>query len=147
MDNYAPPHLNEFASLAEWKHARALYFKNLPRRDRTPQTIETVREVPVETVREVEVERIVYVDREVPVEVVRTEYIERIEEVEIPSFLFDPLESFLSEEQREGETNSATLIRLRREVSNLMALEKDGPLTAEEDARKRHLTSNIQPGD
>jgi hypothetical protein len=32
-------------------------------------------------------------------------------------------------------------------VSNLMALEKDGPLTAEEDARKRHLTSNIQPGD
>ena len=139
MDNYAPPHLDEFASLAEWKHARALFFQNLTARDRTFQTIETVREV--------EVERIVYVDREVPVEVVRTEYVERIEEVEIPSFLFDPLESFLSEEQREGETDSATLIRLRREVSNLMALEKDGPLTAEEDARKRHLTSNIQPGD
>lgn len=144
MDICTPPHLDEFASLAEWKQARALYFKNLPR-SRPPEAGETVREI--QTVREIEVERIVYVDREVPVEVVRTEYIERIEEVEIPSFLFDPLESFLSEEQREGETDSATLIRLRREVSNLMALEKDGPLTAEEDARKRHLTSNIQPGD
>lgn len=147
MDTRTPPKVAEFDSLAEWKHARALYFKNLPVRDRSPKTIETIREVPVETIREVEVERIVYVDREVPVEVVRTEYLERIEDVEIPSFLFDPLEDFIAAEQMDGETDEATLIRLRREVSNIMALEKDGPLTAIEDVRKRHLTSNIKPGD
>lgn len=147
MDSRTPPHPDEFDSLAEYKHARVLFFKNLVPRDRTPKTIETVREVqvkvPVETIREVEVERIVYVDREV----VRTEYLERIEDVEIPSFLFDPLEDFIANEQEDGETDEDTLIRLRREVSNLMGLEKDGPLTAIEDARKRHLTSNIKPGD
>lgn len=133
MEIRTPPRVDEFASLAEWKHARALYFKNLPRRERGVKVIETVRTEYVDRIVEVEVERII----EAPPA-----------DVHIPDFLrYDPLEAFLADEQREGETDEATLQRLRREVSNLMALEKDGPLTPDEADRKAYLTANIKPGD
>lgn len=157
MDSRTPPHLDEFASLAEWKHARALFFKNLPVRDRTPRTVEVVRtetvEVPVETIREVEVvkevERIVYVDREV--EVIREvpavlAPMEPMDEPAIPDFLrYDPLSEFIQVEQREGESDGQTLQRLRDELLDLLTLELAGSLTAAEEARKRHLSANIKP--
>lgn len=135
MEIRTPPRVDEFASLAEWKQARTLYFKNLPRRERGTKTIE--------------VEKIVYVDKVVEVERVVERLIEAAPvEVQIPDFLrYDPLEAFLADEQIEGETDEATLGRLRREVSNLMALEKDGPLTPAEADRKAYLTANIKPGD
>jgi hypothetical protein len=140
MEKNRPPHLNDYATLGEWKHVRADYFANLPQRDRTPKVIRTVR---TETV-EVPVDRIVYVDREV----VKTEYVDRIEEVEIPEFLrYNPLDAFIANEQADGETDEATLDRLRRELTNLFQLEKGGPLEPAEEARKRHLTSNIKAGD
>jgi hypothetical protein len=139
MEIRTPPRVDEYASLAEWKHARALYFKNLPRRDRTPRVIETVRTEYVDRIVEVEVERIVEVERLIEAAPV---------DVPIPDFLrYDPLQVFLADEQVEGETDEATLQRLRREVSNLMALEKDGPLTPAEADRKAYLTANIKPGD
>lgn len=153
MDTRTPPHLDEYASLAEWKQARALYFKNLPRRDRTPRTIETVRTETVEVEREVirEVERIV----EVPVEVERIVYVDRevIREVEaapadvpIPDFLrYDPLAEFVQTEQRDGETDEQTLQRLRDELLDLLTLELGDGLTPVEEARKRHLSANIKP--
>lgn len=151
MEIRTPPRVDDFASLAEWKQARALYFKNLPRRDRTPRTIETVRteqvevvrevervvEVPVEVIREVEVEKIVYVDRFVEPEPV---------EVPIPEFLrYNPLTEFIATEQREGETDEGTLQRLRNELLDLLTLEHGGSLTTVEEARKRHLSANIKP--
>ncbi len=137
MEIMTPPRVDEYASLAEWKHARALYFKNLPRRDRTSRVIETVRTEYVDRI--VEVERIVEIERLIEAPPV---------DVQIPDFLrYDPLEVFLADEQVEGETDETTLTRLRREVSNLMALEKDGPLTPAEADRKAYLTANIKPGD
>jgi hypothetical protein len=139
MEIRTPPHLDECASLAEWKQARALYFKNLPRRERGVRVIETVRTEYVDRVVEVEVERIVEVERLIEAPPV---------DVPIPDFLrYDPLDAFIADEQREGETDEVTLQRLRREVSNLMALEKDGPLTPDEAERKAYLTANIKPGD
>ena len=146
MEIRTPPRVDEFASLAEWKQARALYFKNLPRRDRTPKVIETVRtetverlvEVPVEVIREVEVEKIVYVDRVVEAAPA---------EVPIPEFLrYDPLGEFIQNEQRDGETDEQTLQRLRDELLDYLNLEAGGVgLTAAEEARKRLLSANIKP--
>ena len=152
MDIRTPPRVDEYASLAEWKQARALYFKNLPRRDRTPRVIEMVRTETVETIREVEVERLVYVDREVrvevPVEVVR-EVIREVEaapvDVPIPDFLrYDPLSEFIANERRDEETDEATLGRLRSEIVDLLALQRDGGLAATEEARLRYLTGHIK---
>lgn len=150
MEIRTPPRVDEFASLAEWKQARALYFKNLARRDRTPKVIETVRtetverlvEVPVEVIREVEVEKIVYVDREVIREVEAAPA-----EVPIPEFLrYDPLGEFIQNEQRDGETDEQTLQRLRDELLDYLNLEAGGVgLTAGEEARKRLLSANIKP--
>ena len=149
MEIRTPPRVDEYASLAEWKQARALYFKNLPRRDRTPKVIETVRtetverlvEVPVEVIREVEVEKIVYVDREVIREVEAAPA-----DVPIPEFLrYDPLAEFVQAEQREGETDEQTLQRLRDELLDLLTLELGDGLTPVEEARKRHLSANIKP--
>ena len=155
MEIRTPPRVDEFASLAEWKQARALYFKNLPRRDRTPKVIETVRtetveverevireverivEVPVEVVREVEVEKIVYVDRVVEAAPV---------DVPIPDFLrYDPLAEFVQTEQRDGETDEQTLQRLRDELLDLLTIEAGDGLKPAEEARKRHLSANIKP--
>lgn len=145
MEIRTPPRVDEYASLAEWKQARALYFKNLPRRDRPPKVIETVRtervEVPVEVVREVEVvkevEKIVYVDRVVEAAPA---------DVPIPEFLrYDPLAEFVQAEQREGETDEQTLQRLRDELLDLLTLELGDGLTPVEEARKRHLSANIKP--
>lgn len=159
MDIRTPPRVDEYASLAEWKQARALYFKNLPRRDRTPREVvrtETV-EVPVEVVRvetverivnvPVEVERIVYVDREVRVEVPVELEPEPGDDVEIPDFLrYDPLREFIMTEQREGETDEATLQRLRDELLNYLSLESAGAhLSDYEEVRKRVLSANIKP--
>jgi hypothetical protein len=131
MEIMTPPRFEEFETTAEWKVARAHYFKNLPRREREQKVIETVRTEYVDRI--VEVERIV---EAAPVD------------VQIPDFLrYDPLQVFLADEQVEGETDETTLTRLRREVSNLMALEKDGPLTPAEADRKAYLTANIKPGD
>ena len=143
MEIMTPPRFEEFETTTEWKVARADYFKNLPRREREQKLIETVRTEYVD--------RIVQVERVVEVEVERI--VERLIEaapvdVPIPDFLrYDPLQVFLADEQVEGETDNTTLQRLRREVSNLMALEKDGPLTPAEADRKAYLTANIKPGD
>lgn len=155
MEIRTPPRPDEFASLAEWKHARALYFKNLVPRDRTPKVVEVVRtetvEVPVEVVRTetVEVEKIVYVDREV--EVIREvpavlAPMEPMDEPAIPDFLrYDPLAEFIQVEQRDGESDGQTLQRLRDELLDLLTLEHGGSLTSVEEARKRHLSANIKP--
>jgi tRNA A-37 threonylcarbamoyl transferase component Bud32 len=137
MEIMTPPRFEEFETTAEWKVARARYFKDLPRREREQKVIETVRTEYVDRI--VEVERIVEIERLIEAAPV---------DVPIPDFLrYDPLQVFLADEQVEGETDEATLTRLRREVSNLMALEKDGPLTPAEADRKAYLTANIKPGD
>jgi hypothetical protein len=143
MEIRTPPRVDDFASLAEWKQARTLYFKNLPRRDRTRKVVEVevireverVVEVPVETVREVE--RVVYVDRVIEAAPA---------EVEMPDFLkYDPLTEFIATEQREGETDEATLQRLRDELLDYFSLERGDGLTAAEADRKRYLSSHITP--
>lgn len=147
MDSRTPPKLVNGPGLAASKQARADFFALLQRRDRTPKTVEVVREVeverivhvevPVEVVREVEVEKIVYVDR--PVEAAPAD-------VQIPEFLrYDPLSEFLANEQAAGESDEATLTRLRVEIVELLALQRDGGLTAEEEARLRYLTAHIKP--
>lgn len=147
MEIRTPPHPDEFASLAEWKHARALYFKNLVPRDRTPKVVEVVRTETVEV--PVEIEKIVYVDREV--EVIREvpavlAPMEPMDEPAIPDFLrYDPLAEFIQIEQRDGESDGQTLQRLRDELLDLLTLEHGGSLTATEEARKRHLSANIKP--
>lgn len=156
MDTRTPPKLTDFPSLAEGKQARALFFKNLPRRDRTPRVVEVVRtetvEVPVEVVRTetVEVEKIVYVDREVevPVEVERVVYVDRevIRETQPEGQVldFDPLSEFLARERREDETDEAALARLRDEIVDLLALQRDGGLAPAEEGRLRYLTGHIK---
>lgn len=161
MDSRIPPKLVNGPGLAASKQARADFFARLQRRDRTPRTVEVERlvEVPVETIREVEVERLVHV--EVPVEVERVVYVDRevirevpavlaplepMDEPAIPDFLrYDPLSEFIQIEQREGESDEQTLQRLRDELLDLLTLEHGGPLTAVEEARKRHLSANIKP--
>jgi hypothetical protein len=141
MDKRIPPKLENGPGLAASKQARADFFANLPRRDRAPKIIE----VPVETIREVE--RIVHV--EVPVEVVRTEYVDRYidppAQVEVPDFLrYDPLSEFLANEAAPGETDEATLDRLRAEIADLFALQRGDRLSESEDDRLRYLTSHIK---
>lgn len=144
MDIRIPPHLDEFASLAEWKHARALYFKNLTRRDRTPKTIERLVEVPVETIREVEVERIVYVDREVSVDRFVEIYSDP-EIIEIPRFLApDPIVEFIEAERYDHESFEAARARLWLRLEILLNRAKDGPLSDMDEADKRTLTSGLK---
>jgi septum formation topological specificity factor MinE len=148
MDIRTPPHVDEYASLAEWKQARADFFARLQRRDRTPKMVETVRTEYVDR----EVERVVHV--EVPVEVEKIVYVDRevIREVEaapvdvpIPDFLrYDPLSEFIANERRDEETDEATLGRLRSEIVDLLALQRDGGLAATEEARLRYLTGHIK---
>jgi hypothetical protein len=131
MEIRTPPRFEDFASVSEWKQARAYYFKNLPRRDRTPKTIE----------------RLVYVDREVEVirEVERIVHVDVPAEVEIPDFLrYDPLSEFLANEAKPGETDEATLDRLRAEIADLFALQRGDRLSDSEGERLRYLTSHIK---
>ena len=135
MDTFQPPLRDSFATTAEWGMARAIWFKEnrKPRRKPEPQIIE--REV-VRT-EYVEVEKIVEVERIVEVQV----------EAEGQTTSFDPLSEFLANERDEGESDAATLARLRAELTVLFQLEKSGPLEPVEEARKRYLTSNIKAGD
>ena len=127
MEIRTPPRFEDFASVSEWKQARAHFFRTLERRDRTPRTIE----------------RVVYVDREVEVE--RIVHVEVPAEVEIPDFLrYDPLSEFLANEAKPGETDEATLDRLRAEIADLFALQRGDRLSESEGERLRYLTSHIK---
>jgi len=109
MEIRTPPRFEDFASVSEWKQARAHFFRTLER----------------------EVERIVHVD--VPAE------------VEIPDFLrYDPLSEFLANEAKPGETDEATLDRLRAEIADLFALQRGDRLSESEGERLRYLTSHIK---
>lgn len=135
METRTPPKLTPGSGLAASKQARADYFANLPRRDRSPKTVERIvyvdREVEVERVVHVEVEKIV----EVPVEA----------EPQIPDFLrYDPLSEFLANEAKPGETDEATLDRLRAEIADLFALQRGDRLSESEADRLRYLTSHIK---
>jgi hypothetical protein len=145
METRTPPKLTPGSGLAASKQARADYFANLPRRDRSPKVIEKTVEVPVE------VERIVYVDREVEVERIVHVEVEKIVEVpieaepQIPDFLrYDPLSEFLANEAKPGETDEATLDRLRAEIADLFALQRGDRLSETEADRLRYLTSHIK---
>jgi hypothetical protein len=151
MDNLAPPRLEDCASLAEWKQARADFFARP--RQRRREVVEKIVEVPVEVERivHVEVEKRVEVPVEVlrEVEVVRTEYVDRYidppAQVEVPDFLrYDPLSEFLANEAAPGETDEATLDRLRAEIADLFALQRGDRLSESEDDRLRYLTSHIK---
>lgn len=145
METRTPPKLTPGSGLAASKQARADYFANLPRRDRSPKVIEKAVEVPVEVVREVEVERIVYVDREVEVE--RVVHVEVPVEVEIPAFLrYDPAElrsQFVAAERKEWETHEQANDRLVLEHEGLMNKSRYTRLTEEETRRYRELTAGL----
>ena len=142
-----PPARADFDSDAAWGRARALYFKNLPRRKAPePVIIERVVEVekrvevPVEVIREVEVVREVEVIREVHVAAEPAE-------VEIPAFLRPiPGEDFIASELKPGESMDEAGERLRLELEILLNREKNGPLSEESEARKRELTSGLGRG-
>jgi hypothetical protein len=131
MEIRTPPRFEDFASVSEWKQARAHFFRTLERRDRTPRTVE----------------KVVYVDREVEVirEVERIVHVDVPAEVEIPDFLrYDPLSEFLANEAKPGETDEATLDRLRAEIADLFALQRGDRLSESEGERLRYLTSHIK---
>jgi len=134
MDTLTPPQREDFETTHSWGKARKAWFANLPRHTQAvpePVIIETVR--------------IEYVDRILETE--RT-VLPEIEEIAIPDFLrFDPLEELLAEEQREGETNEATIRRLRQDIADLLAIQRDDTLTAAEGERLRYLSSKINPGE
>jgi hypothetical protein len=129
MEIRTPPRFEDFASVSEWKQARAHFFRTLKPRDRAPRVVEKI----VEVIREVEVERVVHVDRIVEAE------------PQIPDFLrFDPLSEFLANEAKPGETDEATLDRLRAEIADLFALQRGDRLSESEGERLRYLTSHIK---
>lgn len=137
METRTPPSLAEYLAAgrtrAEWGHDRLLWWKTLPKRERKARVEYVDREVIVERVVEVPVET--FVDR----------YVEGPAEIEIPEHMrFDPLGEFIANEQREGETDDATLNRLRAEVVDLFALQRDGDLAPKEEARLRYLTGHIK---
>jgi len=140
MDTLTPPHREDFETTHSWGKARKAWFANLPR-----HTQAVPEPVIIETVRIEYVDRTEYVDRILETE--RT-VLPEIEEIAIPDFLrFDPLEELLAEEQREGETNEATIRRLRQDIANLLAIQRDDTLTAAEGERLRYLSSKINPGE
>lgn len=129
MEIRTPPRFEDFASVSEWKQARAHFFRNLTRRERGPKVVEKI----VEVIREVEVERVVHVDRFVEAE------------PQIPDFLrYDPLSEFLANEAKPGETDEATLDRLRAEIADLLAVQRGDKLSESEGERLRFLTSHIK---
>lgn len=123
-----PPARDDFDSDAAWGRARALYFKNLPKRQSAaPVIIEKV----VERIVQVEVEKIV----EVPVE------------VEIPAFLqADPIEEFIAFEKRSDESMAEAADRLMLELEILLNRARSGPLSEKDEARKLALTSGLGRG-
>ena len=127
-----PPARSEFPAGrpgdALWGQARHVWFKEnrKPRQKPEPQIIER--------------------------EVVRTEYVEveKIVEVRVPveaegsNIDFDPLGEFIANERKEGETDELTLSRLREEIVDLLALQRDSGLAPAEEARLRYLTGHIK---
>ncbi len=84
---------------------------------------------------------VIYVDREVIVD----RYLDAPAEIQMPDFMrYDPLSEFLANEANPGETDEATLARLRAEIVELFGLQRDGDMSADEHERLRHLTAHIQ---
>jgi hypothetical protein len=86
---------------------------------------------------------VVYI--EVEKEVIVDRYLDAPADIQMPDFMrYDPLSEFLANEANPGETDEATLARLRAEIVELFAMQRDGDMAPDEHERLRHLTAHIQ---